>query len=132
MDEAEAHLENTLASWRQAIPPEEAKRLERLPEKQIAAFRICRELASLEDKSAPRFSFYLSFGDLAARLATSPAQSMRIMAQLEGIGCLEVSRKGKPKRKGHRGTATTYGWNWSLPDARPKPTKATIHSTDAT
>lgn len=120
MTEANAQLRNTLGSWLESLPAHERELVAGLPEKQRAAFRICRALASLHKGNSPRGSFFLSHRDLGRRLETSDSQAGRIFRQLEGLQCLKLGDVGEQwttlpdGQIGNKGVASSYRWQMSM------------------
>ncbi|MCB1131360.1 MAG: bifunctional DNA primase/polymerase [Verrucomicrobiae bacterium] len=111
MREAEAHLAACQNLWFESLSPREREIAETVPNDHAEAFRICRDLAFLDDDEMPQGRFFISCGDLADRLSLDhPPQARRILQVFESLGILEVVEKGTRHTKGSAGRATRYRW----------------------
>ncbi|MCH1498801.1 MAG: bifunctional DNA primase/polymerase [Akkermansiaceae bacterium] len=110
MKEATAHLEALEADFLTKLSPAEIAIVQQLPPQHLEAFRICRDLALADRNESPAGKFFISFNELAERLATSPAQAGRVIEALISLGTFEVIQKGRRYEKGRKPSATLYRW----------------------
>lgn len=108
--EAEAHLEACRRTWLGELSEDEKVFIATLPDTHVDAFRICRDLALFEKAECPPPNFFISCNNLGDRLGVAPMQAQRILRVMESHGCLEITRKGIPRKKGQRGKVTFFRW----------------------
>ena len=110
MNEATAHLEALEENFLTKLSPSELAIVQQLPPQHLEAFRICRDLALADREESPVGKFFISFNELAERLATSPAQAGRVIEALISLETFEVILKGRRYQKGRKPSATLYRW----------------------
>jgi len=110
MREAKAMLESVAKTYTDSLTGDERKIYNALPELELGAFRICRDLALLKKPKREPHTFFLSFNHLADRLGIFPMQAQRIMRQLESYGLIKLLKKGTRRAVGVRGEAGEYQW----------------------
>ena len=110
MKEAKAMLESVAKTYVEFLNEGERKIFDALNEPERDAFRICRDLALLENPDKERGTFFMSFNQLGDRLGIFPVHAQRIMRQLQGYGLIDVVKKGTRRAAGVRGEAGTYQW----------------------
>jgi hypothetical protein len=110
MNEATAHLEALEKDFLTKLSPAEKVIVEQLPAQHLEAFRICRDLALADRDESSAGEFFMSFNELAERLATSPAQAGRVIEALISLETFEVIQKGRRYKKGRKPSATLYRW----------------------
>lgn len=115
-EEAESHLRNTKRAWRKSLNEGERNWHDELAEDTNRdhenTFRICQDLAK-EDGT-----FFLSCGQLGARIGIDNKQAQRILLRFGKHKILDVVEKGTQHRQiksGDKttfkaGTATVYRW----------------------
>lgn len=110
MNEATAHLEALEEDFLTKLSPSELAIVQQLPPQHLEAFRICRDLALAERDESPAGEFFISFNELAERLATSPTQAGRVIEALISLETFKVILKGRRYQKGRKPSATLYRW----------------------
>ena len=110
MKEAEAMLKFVAKTYTESLSADERKIYEALPEREREAFRICRDLALLEQPDKARDTFCMSFNQLGDRLGVFPPEAQRIMWQLESYGLIRMLEKGTRRTPGIKAKAGTYQW----------------------
>ena len=110
MNEATSHLDALEVDFIAKLSPPELAIVQQLPLQHLEAFRICRDLAQAERKESPVGEFFISFNELADRLATSPSQAGRVIEALISLETFEVIKKGQRYQKGRKSSATRYQW----------------------
>ena len=110
MNEAQAHLTTLEADFLAKLAPIELDLWQHLPLKYQEAFRILRDLATQDLEDSPPGLFFISFANLARRLATSRPHAARILDTLKGLKVIEMVTKGEQYQKGVKARATRYRW----------------------
>jgi hypothetical protein len=110
MAEAVAHLKSCNESWFNDLSPEQREYASDLPESYQEAFRICRDLAILEDECHEPGKFFLSYRQLSNRIGISDKSARRILLTFESQGWLKPHVKGTQHKPGSIGKATVYLW----------------------
>jgi len=119
--EAEAMLRSVMQTYLASLSVGEQKVYEALPVPEQDAFRICRDFALTPEPPREPLTFFMSFDQLAMRLAVYPMQAQRILRRMEGQGLLTLVEKGKRRVPGEKAVAGTYKWLL----APPQPASAT-------
>jgi len=112
--EAHSHLGRVLADFRQKLPPGEREIYDELEAPEQTAFRVCRDLASIENPRCAEGTFFLSCDDLASRLGCYAMQAHRILKNFQNLAILEIAEPGLQRKAGQKPKATTYRWLYSL------------------
>jgi hypothetical protein len=112
MAEALAHLLNTESEWVNSLTDEEFSFVSKHKSANtIAAFRICRDLASQESPDYPPGFFYMAQGRLAKRLGSGNDTAYLALNTLQRAGIIRVTKKGMQYSKDKRDcNATDFAW----------------------
>ncbi len=126
MKEASAMLESVARTYLVSLAEGERRIYEELPSKEEQdAFRICRDLALLEDPEKDPYTFFMSCNGLGDRLGIYPTQAQRIMWKLESYRLVEQLAKGVRRAQGVPGVAGEYRWLLAVSsDHNPGPVPA--------
>ena len=122
VNQTKAMIEGVEASYRTKLHAVERQIYEALYENERAAFRICRDLALLEDPKYPPPLFFLSCGHLGERLGMYSTEAQRLLRTLEHYRLIETIKKGTRRALGVRGEAGTYRWLLGAPAQAGEPT----------
>lgn len=110
MEEAESHIRDCDETWLNELSDEEKSIVEMLPERNIEAFRVCRDLAMHENDTCERHEFFLSCCDLGNRISIDDQQAGRILRFFRSVHFLEIVEKGTRREQGVRARATSFRW----------------------
>lgn len=110
--ETSAHIEATLATYRQNLKTGERGIYDSLLQSERDAFRVCRDLARCEKEPPPQF--FLAAGELALRIEGHATAASRILQKLEALGIVSLVERGTRHAPGARGRANKWKWNMSL------------------
>ncbi len=119
MNEAKSMLESVAKTYVESLNEGERNVYDALDEHERGAFRICRDLALLQEPEREPGTFFMSFNQLGDRLGIFPMQAQRIMRQFKSYGLIKLLKKGTRRAPGVRGEAGTYRWQLSL--SKPTP-----------
>lgn len=111
MEKAGVHLRAIETHWRRDLSKRESDIYSKLStEPKRAAFRICRDLPRRESNrnDCEDGCFFLSYGDLAARLLIGDRSAWDLMKVLRGRGIVERIKNGTRRKPGVRGSATVW------------------------
>lgn len=114
MKEFSAHLKALQEDYLNSLPKDELVLYNELNQHQQDTFRICRDLASFDDKEYPAPSFHLSFQELANRLDIHAPQAQRIMKDFRSIQFVKLIKKGQKYKAGQKSKASIWEWKLSL------------------
>ena len=103
-------LKSVIATYANPLTEGERKIYVALTEGEQHTFRICRDLALLEQPQREPLTFFLAFNHLADRLGIFPMQAQRIMRQLESYELIKLLKKGTRRAAGIRAEAGSYKW----------------------
>ena len=108
--EATSHIRSLEIDFLSKLSPPDLAQFQELPSQHGEAFRIFRDLAHADHDGFPDGRFFISFSELANRLATSASQAGRIIEALISLKILKVIKKGNRHKKGSKSLATIYRW----------------------
>jgi hypothetical protein len=114
MKEFSAHLKALQEDYLNSLPKDELVLYNELNQHQQDTFRICRDLASFEDKEYPPPFFHLSFQELANRLDIHAPQAQRMMKDFRSIQFVKLIKKGQKYKAGQKSKASIWEWKLSL------------------
>ena len=116
--ELRSHIDALHETFLASLPPEERMFIHSVDEVELDMFRICRDLASYEEKvEVPPPFFFLSCAELASRLLIDEKSAHRKLNKFQRLGFIAIKKKGTRRQKGQRGRATHWEWKLSLPVA---------------
>lgn len=110
MKEAEAMIEGVAATYQTSLSADEGIIYSALEATQQDAFRICRDLAYLPEPVRPPRTFFMSFGELGARLGIHAQTAQRLMIAMQRFELVKLLEKGIKRQDGVRGIAGKYEW----------------------
>jgi hypothetical protein len=111
LKEAKAMLAGVSHTYAESLSAEEREVYQALPEDKQGAFRICRALALMPKKKGEEpGTFFLSCGDLGARLMLDDKMAHRILRYFQKVGLLALVQLGQKRMPGVKPIASSYRW----------------------